>query len=108
MFVLQTRDGGLWAMADEKRGLAYFERPDVEAGEYAFFGDDGTPLTPVLEPHREVLGVTIESTRYVLVKSKSGRNLIERANEIRYLENETFASVADVLEYLRKKQHMSE
>ncbi len=104
MFVLQADDGGLWAMPDEKRVLAYFESPDVEAGEYSFFADDGAPLTPIFEPPRTFLGIAVESSKYVLVKSKAGPNLLERAGEIKFLENETFASVADVLEYLHSKR----
>ena len=103
LFVLQTRDGGLWAMPDEKRGRAYFERPDVEAGDYLFFADDGSALTPIFETDREIVGVPIKSAHYVLVKAKTGAKLGERAAEIRHLENDTFAANADVLEYLRNK-----
>jgi hypothetical protein len=103
-FVLEKSSGGLLTFPGEAQAIAYCERIDVEAGEYAFFGDDGSPLEPILQPHRKALGVVVESTAYSLEGSNAGANLSERVNQIRYVESDQFTSIDAVIDYLKGKQ----
>jgi hypothetical protein len=105
VFVLQTDNGGLWAFPDEHRAMSYCEAPDIENGEYCFFDDVGLPLAAKLEPAQKRFLGPIQ--HYVLGEG-IGATLLDRAREIRYLENEEFGSVAAVLEYVQSQRRDSE
>ena len=103
IFVVETETRALAVHEGEAAAIKEYEGIDVEAAQYLFWSDDGTPLEVEFTVPNKRGWFTVQSGTYRLVKATQDHHadLIEALDEVAYLESNThFTSLTEIRAYI--------
>lgn len=99
IFVVETETRSLAVHGDEATAVKEYEGIDVEAAQYLFWSNDGTPLEAEFTVPNKRGWFSVQSGTYRLVKAAQDHHadLAEALDEVAYLEpNPYFSSLAEI------------
>ncbi|NZA27722.1 hypothetical protein H0E84_15175 [Luteimonas sp. SJ-92] len=99
IFVVETETRVLAVHGDEATAVKEHEGIDVEAAQYLFWSDDGTPLEPKFTVPNKCGWISVQSGTYCLVQATQDHHaeLAEALDEVAHLEpNPYFSSLAEI------------
>ena len=103
IFVVETQTRCLLVHIDEAIAVREYEGVDVEAVQYLFWSNDGTPLEAEFSVPNKRGWFSVQSGTYHLVPASKDHHadLIEALDEVAYLEsNPHFKSLAEIRSYI--------
>ena len=101
IFVFSQDDRGLEVFATETEAIQSCEGIDVEDGNYLFWDNTGSPLSPVFTKPNERGKFVVVSGEYSLQPAAEGEQMNSVLSQVAYLEaNNWFSKLDDVQKHL--------